>query len=173
MSKLKNYTKREDLLIIKKSKINSHGVFALKDIEKNAILFGWTGGFEDPNKITKKYGKRFLDRCLEVDYWTEAVVTKGSFAWYVNHSCNPSCGIYGNSIITMKKIKKGGEITFDYSMCLATNDWLMNCKCKNSNCREVISSFFCLSKELKKKYARYASNHIKRRLGIREAPYIS
>ena len=34
---------------------------------------------------------------------------------YINHSCNPSCRIDGISVVAMRNIKAGEEITFDYA----------------------------------------------------------
>lgn len=34
---------------------------------------------------------------------------------YINHNCNPSCTIQNNNVITLKTIKKGDSITFDYN----------------------------------------------------------
>jgi uncharacterized protein len=164
---------KDDNLLIKKSKIDSYGDFTIRNIRKGTILFIFPGGLENINIIRKNYGEHFLDRCLEVDYGVEAMTIKGSFSWYVNHSCNPNCGISGNSIISMKDIRKDEEITFDYSMSLASNSWKMKCTCNSINCRKIIGCFFGLPEKLKKKYLPYSSNHIRRKFKIPESPLYS
>lgn len=160
-------------LSIKKSKIDSHGDFARRNIGKGTILFVFPGGLENINIIRRKYGQYFLDRCLEVDNGVEAMPIKGSFSWYANHSCNPNCGISGNAIVSMKDIKKGEEVNFDYSMTLASNDWRMECTCKAANCRKIIGCFYDLPEKLKKSYLAYSSNHIRRKFRIHESPLYS
>jgi len=34
---------------------------------------------------------------------------------YINHSCAPSCRIDGMNVVTIKNIRVGEEITFDYA----------------------------------------------------------
>lgn len=54
---------------------------------------------------------------------------------FTNHSCYPSCVVTGNQLISIKEIKKGDSITFDYSK---TEDFLASpfkCSC----CNKLIS----------------------------------
>lgn len=37
------------------------------------------------------------------------------FGRFTNHSCNPSCKVVGNQLVSIKEIKKGDSITFDYN----------------------------------------------------------
>ena len=71
----------------------------------------------------------------------------------VNHSCNPNSGIIGRmTLIAIKKIKKGKEITFDYSTTMYNDPSKMRCKCGEKNCRHVIKEFKYLPEKTKQRY---------------------
>jgi len=60
---------------------------------------------------------------------------------YLNHSCNPSLGIfYGRIFIATRDIAPGEELTFDYSTTEDELDWEMRCHCQEATCRGVIRS---------------------------------
>ena len=52
----------------------------------------------------------------------------------------------------MKNIRRGEEVTFDYSTSESENGWYLICHCENKNCRRIIRSYKFLSTELKLKY---------------------
>jgi len=80
---------------------------------------------------------------------------------YINHSCNPNCGFKGQIfIIAMRDIQIGEEITFDYSMIIASNTksksyFKMKCLCGSKNCRGIIDEEGWKIPELQKKYKGY------------------
>jgi hypothetical protein len=80
---------------------------------------------------------------------------------YVNHSCNPNCGIKDKTtLVAMKKIEENEEITFDYAM---TEQKLQNpfqCLCGSDNCRGKIGGFKDLPEKLKEKYKGYISDYL-------------
>jgi SET domain-containing protein len=75
---------------------------------------------------------------------------------YINHSCNPNTGIkiFGRSVLlfAIRNIRKGEEITFDYSTSMAEDYWEMNCLCGCKNCRKKIRDFKHLPASIRKKY---------------------
>lgn len=80
----------------------------------------------------------------------------GQFDDYINHSCDPNTAVVLNGnwpfLISIKEIKKGDELTYDYSTTIADEWYTMNCSCHNLNCRKTIGSFERLPPEFKKKY---------------------
>jgi len=69
---------------------------------------------------------------------------------FLNHSCSPNAGIKGETtLFAIRDIKKGEEITFDYS---TTIDESFVCKCGSKNCRGAVSDFFALPKKTQKFY---------------------
>ncbi|MFH1326911.1 MAG: SET domain-containing protein-lysine N-methyltransferase [archaeon] len=71
----------------------------------------------------------------------------------INHSCNPNAGIVNDVyLVAIKNIKKGEEIRYDYSPAMDEDDWTMQCKCGEKNCRGVVKDFKYLPEKVQKKY---------------------
>jgi uncharacterized protein len=126
------------MLKIKKG-LEGMGVFSDKYIEKNKNLFVFS------NKIIKINHRKGCDckicrRCIQIGKSDWLYPNRDSLGWYLNHSCNPSSGIRGNKIISIKKIKKDKEITIDYSTTNTDKKWKMVCMCGEKNCRKIIRS---------------------------------
>ncbi len=122
-------------VIVKKSKIEGKGVFANRDFKKNEVVIKWNTDIlltdielkklpENKKKyITPFHGKYLLQQPP---------------ARFVNHSCNPNTKVVDNSSdVAIKDIRKGEEITSDYSSFIAPDE-TMNCNCKSKNCRNII-----------------------------------
>lgn len=76
---------------------------------------------------------------------------------YLNHSCNPNTGIKGSvTFKALSKIKKGSEITMDYSITEIDTLWTLdneiNCLCHSTNCRKIIRSIQHLPVTIYKRY---------------------
>ena len=83
---------------------------------------------------------------------------------FINHSCNPNCGIKGHlQIVAMRDIESGEEITFDYAMT-ESSDYSMDCKCGAKNCRKTITGNDWKLPILQKRYNGYFSNYIQIKL---------
>lgn len=84
----------------------------------------------------------------------------------VNHSCNPNAGFSGQvSLVAMREIHVGEEVTFDYAMTdLETDDedaWNPEqCRCGQQQCRKLITGNDWRNKELHDRYSGYFSSHI-------------
>ena len=82
-----------------------------------------------------------------------------------NHSCDPTCGIRGQvSIVTMRDIGAGEEITFDYVMTDTCEGVMMDrsCFCGSPNCRKTITGGDWKREDLREKYKGYFSNYVQR-----------
>jgi len=100
------------------------GVFAIKEIPKNTIVFQFDNS---EIKWIKKEDISELDPEVQEMYKHFAVEKDGMLgapkhfnqmtpAWYINHSYNPNCGCDKNyDFYTLRDIKKGEELTVDYS----------------------------------------------------------
>ncbi len=81
---------------------------------------------------------------------------------YVNHSCNPNCGIKGKvTIVALKNIKKDEEITIDYSITECDDLWEMKCKCGEKICRKIIKSVQFMPEDQFEKYLPYVPTYFK------------
>lgn len=74
----------------------------------------------------------------------------------VNHSCAPNAGLRfterGVTLVAIRPIATGEEITWDYSTTLAQSNWHMICQCRAPECRRVIGNFAALSPERQEWY---------------------
>ncbi|MCX8194279.1 MAG: SET domain-containing protein-lysine N-methyltransferase, partial [Candidatus Pacearchaeota archaeon] len=137
---------------VKKSKINGKGLFAKENIKKGSRV-GIVAGLIIPDNENsyKKYNINYLHP-INYNY----VIVNQNITRYINHSCEPNCGLRnGIEIIALRNIKKDEEITIDYDTL--EYDWKMKCNCKSKNCRKVIKGYKYLSEKLKNKYKGFIS----------------
>ena len=138
-----------------KTKNKGKGLFAGENIKKGELIFKFKG------KIIKKYraydskawiGSRWLG--IGKALWLDT--SKNNPGYYINHSCNPNTGIQEKlNVIAMKDIKKGEELTFDYSISEEDPYWKMKCNCGSKNCRKIIRDIASLPKKTFNKYKNY------------------
>ncbi len=141
---------------VKKSVIHGTGVFATKNLKKNTRIIEYIG-----EKILKSEGdkrsesriKKYLDSkktgSVYIFELNKRYDIDGSplynKARYINHSCNPNCEveIIKNKIwiSSIKNIKEGDELTYDYGYEFDKDDYKDHiCKCGSSNCIGYIIS---------------------------------
>lgn len=80
---------------------------------------------------------------------------------YCNHSCDPNCVVVGLSMIALRDIQPGDELTFDYSVIDSTEPWEMECRCHNANCRGIIGSIQFLPREIFARHEPYLSPYFR------------
>ena len=141
---------------VKISKIHGSGVFATENIKKGTTIIEYIG-----EKITRKEGDRRSDRRIRrylnskekgsvyIFELNQRYDIDGSFAYnkarYINHSCSPNCEvdiIKGKIwISSIKNIKKGEELSYDYGYSFEKDDYEDHiCKCGSRNCIGYIIS---------------------------------
>ena len=82
---------------------------------------------------------------------------------YLNHSCDPNASIKGKiSMVAMKNIKEGEEITIDYSITECDELWEMKCYCGAKNCRKIVKSIQYLPEKTFDKYMPYIPTYFKK-----------
>lgn len=131
------------------------GVFSNKDFKKDETIFVFKG---------KKVGwRKSTNNSIQIGHNQWIVPTQKSNGNFLNHSCSPSCGIkYSIKIVAIKHIKKGKEITIDYSITVGEKFWKMKCNCNQKNCRKIIKSYKEIPKKLKEKYKGWESEYLRR-----------
>ena len=133
---------------IKKSSLHGNGLFASKNIKKKETIF-LIKGKEVNFLITNKESAdkiNFDIFGISKNKW----IDPEDRSWlYFNHSCNPNTCIKGRvTIVALRDIKRGEELTFDYSLNEADIFWNFKCNCGSKNCRKVIKSIQFLPKEV-------------------------
>jgi len=145
-------------IIVKKSSIDRKGVFAKSLILKNETICFLKGKEKTIKELKEDIkSQKELDELLQISKTKYIKLNKPYI--YFNHSCSPNTYIKGkDELVAIKNIKKGEEITFDYSATVwedwgkGYKPWRMKCNCKSKNCRKIIKEFYKLPKKIKSKY---------------------
>ena len=145
---------------VKRSKVHGSGVFATKNIKKNTRIIEYVG-----EKITKKEGDKRSVYIFELNKKYDIDGSpKYNTARYLNHSCNPNCevDVINNEIwiSSIKSIKSGAELTYDYGYAFDLNDYKDHiCKCGSKDCIG-----FIISSDQWGKYLQHLENIVKKKI---------
>lgn len=145
------------------SRIEGKGVFAGENIKKSDVIQHIKG---EARFLTIKNKKDSLSYPNWIGVGKNKWINPNYPNQYLNHSCNPNSGIKGTiiikdsdksvqgkySIISLKDIKEGEEITIDYSIIEGDDLWEMKCSCGAKNCRKIIRSVKYIPRKQFKKY---------------------
>ena len=83
----------------------------------------------------------------------------------INHSCEPNCGMRNaTTIVAMRDIAVGEELTFDYAMSDASDYDEFNCNCGTSLCRGRIRADDWRLDTLRHRYKGFFSPYIQRKI---------
>ncbi len=125
------------------------GLFATVDIPKNTIISRVTGrlmNFRETVALKERESHTFQ---IGPDLY---ILCETPFL-YSNHSCDPNCGLTPElEVKTLRNIKKGEELFWDYSTSMMERHWTMQCRCGAPNCRGLITDFDLLPEKLQNKY---------------------
>ena len=160
---------------VRKSKVHGKGIIATENIKKNTRIIQYIG-----KKVTKKEGDKRSEKRLNKYLNSETTGSVYIFelnnkydidgsvlynkARYINHSCDPNCEvdiINGEIwISSIKKIKKGDELSYDYGYEFNKNDFKDHrCEC---GAKECIG--FIISSDNWNKYKKYMNRIINKRI---------
>ena len=82
---------------------------------------------------------------------------------YVNHSCDPNCGIVGSVLlVTMRDVAAGEELCFDYAMTDTDDYDEFECSCGTPTCRGTVTGADWKEPELRDRYRGWCSAYIER-----------
>jgi len=149
-------------IYVDQSGIHGKGVFAKKDLKRGEVAFILKG---KPKKWIVKDQKSSLAGPnwigIAHNLWLDL---DGTPFVYLNHSCDPTIGIKGKvTFVALKNIKKGTELTFDYSITEEDLLWYMkNGEKKMPGFRPVIKSVQHLPLATFKKYLPYIPKYFQK-----------
>ncbi|HOW60128.1 MAG TPA: SET domain-containing protein [Candidatus Moranbacteria bacterium] len=138
------------------------GIFAREDIKKGEII-AISGGFI----LTSEECERLPIKLQDYFYQVEKFFYIGpknfdllEDNYKFNHSCEPNAGNKGQlTLVSMRKIKKDEEITFDYAQAhyhvKGTKPWKIKCECGKSTCRKIVTEDDWKIPRLQNKYKGY------------------
>jgi hypothetical protein len=144
------------------------GIFATRTLPAGTTVAGFGGHvveraeFDSLDEELRTHSLQIDDRLYLVSLPPFAP------ADYVNHSCEPNCGIEGSCLlIAMRDIEAGEELCFDYAMS-DTNDYdEFVCECGTPGCRRLITGADWKLPELQERYAGFFSSYVTRRIAER------
>jgi SET domain-containing protein len=135
-------------LEIRDTKKYGRGVYAKEDIKKGSVVYLLSGPTMTPADFAKMVNsdKEDIDDPLQVGKRTYIDLDKVSRIF--NHSCEPNTGLRKRSeMLAISNIRKGDEITYDYSATIAPTEWKMKCNCGASKCRKILSDIVSVPKK--------------------------
>ena len=153
---------------VRNTSLNGKGTFATENIKKGEMIYIRGGELmkmeeaynyklgECPDGIWPVTDEYWLGARNEEDFKNQKV--------YVNHSCNPNCGLRGEiTCVAVRDIQAGEELTQDYGL-LDNSDYELKCTCGASNCRKIITGQDWKIKELQDKYYEYFAPYLKEKI---------
>ncbi|HLQ25438.1 MAG TPA: SET domain-containing protein-lysine N-methyltransferase [Acidiferrobacterales bacterium] len=123
-------------IYVKTSLQHGKGVFALKPIRKGEAVITFSG----PRVHRTQLDSSDYHLQIAADYYLGA---SGREDDYVNHSCAPNSGFQGGlTLVALRDVEKGEEITWDYSTAIDEEDFSgFPCRCGAPVCRGAVVSF--------------------------------
>ncbi len=126
------------------------GVFARRAIRKGELLIV-SGGRVLPYHRVKALPRSFQRFCFHLEHGFYLVPPRGrkiALGYWVNHSCAPNAGDgrgwYALSLMALRRIRKGEEVTCDYRTVIGHGDpryrpiVRFRCRCGSRRCAGLI-----------------------------------
>lgn len=150
---------------VKLSRIHGSGIFAVNPISKGEIVFVKGGHIVTREEL---FYSQLSYHPIDDDLFLGALSKEeeNDIKIFVNHSCNPNCGIRGEiSFVALRDIDVDEELTFDYAM-LDNEGYQFECTCKSENCRKKVTGFDWKLKDLQKKYGQYFARYLLDKINV-------
>lgn len=141
-------------------------VFALEALQKDEVICVWSGKVVTYSQMMALSDAE-KSHTIQVDegLYLAPFSLDGEPADCINHSCNPNAGIRGQiSLVSMRPIAPGEEITFDYAMADSTPYDEFPCACGAPTCRGRVSGEDWARPDLWQRYAGYFSAYLGKRI---------
>lgn len=119
---------------VRLSKIDKHGVFALRPFKKGEIVLRW----DISHQLT---AQQVVQLSEEEKHYLTCIEGRYTLLYpperYVNHSCDPNTCVKDFCDVAIRDIQPGEEITGDYTEDLPPGQEI-SCQCGSPNCRGII-----------------------------------
>lgn len=131
------------------------GAFTRRNVPANTRILEFTGARVIREAVNRALADGGRDSFLQID--EDAFIgSSGSMDDYVNHSCDPNCGLEftGERVYlkSIKPIRRGEELTFDYATSQKSFPFRFHCRCGSPECRGEIGDYNELPEQRKYLY---------------------
>jgi serine/threonine protein kinase len=126
------------------------GLKVMEDSKLGDIITEYVGRAVKQDALNRLFRRYKLDRMLYIMALDNGVYLdarkKGGLARYINHSCDPNCkverwkvrGILRAAVVTLRDLKAGEELTFDYQWERKRGRATTKCHCGSTKCRGTL-----------------------------------
>jgi hypothetical protein len=133
-------------------------------VEPGEMVVVWGGEVVHASQLgTLSPAQRLLTIQVEEDLYL--VSAHDGPADWVNHSCDPNCGLRGQiALVALRRLEPGEEVCFDYAMSDGSPYDQFDCGCGAACCRGRITGEDWKSPQLWKRYRGHFSPYLQRRI---------
>lgn len=142
-----------------------HGSFAVEPIAAGEVVASFGGRCVTRDEfdllpITQQIRSLQID-----DHLYLAGAPEPEPADFINHSCEPNCGLTGNVVlVAMRDIARGEELCYDYATTDGSDYDEFECACGAPTCRGKITGMDWMLPELQLRYRGSFSPYLARRI---------
>ena len=120
------------------------GTFTRRKVPVDTRILEFTGARVIRKIVNQAVADGGRDSFLQIAE-NSFIGSSGNVDDYVNHSCDPNCGLEfaGDRIYlkAIKPIKRGEELTFDYATSQKSFPFRFHCRCGSRECRGEIGNY--------------------------------
>ncbi len=141
-------------------------VYAREALQKDELLCVWTGRAVTLTQL-ETLSDAEKSHTIQVDdgIYLAPFDSQEEPADFINHSCDPNAGIRGQiSLVAMRPIAPGEEITFDYAMSDSSAFDEFRCACGSPLCRGRVTGDDWKIRDLWTRYEGYFSVYLQRKI---------
>lgn len=148
------------------SLIEGRGMFAVQPIGANSVVAVWGGVILSEADLRSGRARAQSVINIDDDVYLGSLITMPPQAdEFMNHSCEPNVWLRDAiTLMTMRPIAAGEELTLDYAMFEADPNWSMNCRCATASCRGIITGHDWQRRDLQRRYVGHFSPYIQKRI---------
>jgi len=142
-----------------------HGVFAVEPVRAGELISVWSGVVVNAEQLAQLPDENRRHTIQVEDHLFFASILPDEPADYINHSCNPNAGLDGQlTLVALRNIKPGEEISFDYSTADSTPYDEFDCKCGARTCRGHVTGNDWRRPELWRRYKGHFMPYLQRKI---------